>query len=327
MSILQKTWSQPYNSYALPALPLGRIDLGTDLESSMLVLLKDALKTVGWKVLASSNRSVANTSDNWSSPTNVDRGLNDTWPGSWIVLKSPWIPTVYMLIDYTSVASYRLRIRWSPSMPDISSPHIYRVPEATGPEINEEVYVNGPGSGAYEWYMTVLTATDGSFILITSSIDVTDNNVLMLNFIRDADPRDPHPYVIWQKTASVPDQLKEPHTSSNDHVFSFASDGEPVECSFQYPAVLHGTTTTEIASYASDDLQRGYRPFSWPVRVVVRTAGYEGFKGFLEDVWWGAVESQTLESMRWMQPGYDGANMVVMRRGCFWFPCLEPFRW
>lgn len=335
MALLQKTWSEIYNSRPLPVLPLLRTYMGAYASPSFLLYFKEGLKNAPspWTVLASSNMSVVSTDDNWTQPSDVTRhgSVNDTWPASWILLKSSTTPPIYLIIDYTTVSSYWVTLRWSESQPDISNLDLYRTPEATGPEIKKDWYIAEPYSGSYEYYISMLGAMDGSFIVIGTMTGSDEANVLMFNRIRDASPKDPYPWVVWIKGNSTPrDVFFLPNQAANNDVFSFAVDGEPVDCSFVFPAKMSGASTvTPLSNYSADDSLRNWRPFSWPVRIIIRTTGYRGFKGYLEDFWWAAAEgSGSRDNLRWMQPGYEGTDMVVMRRGSWWIPCPgTPFKW
>lgn len=329
MPILQKTWTQPHNSLAIPTLPDSRTSMGTLGVPALALAVKDGLKNAAtpWTVLASSNGSVADTNDNWDSPSDVQRGSNDTWPRSWVLLRSPSTPTIYMLIYYTSTSDYILRIRWSESQPDISSLSIFRLPEATGPVIDEDWYISQPGSGSYEFYVTMLTATDGSFMVVTATVGTNAYNVLMLNFLRGTHPNDTHPYVILQKNTSNWGAFLTPNHVNFNQAFSFAPDGTPLTCSLEFPAIMYGPYAYTLPTRAADDPFRNWKAFSWPIRVITTTSGYLGFKGYVEDFWWAGAESPTWSNVRWMQPGFEGSDMVVMKHGCMWFPCVEPFRW
>lgn len=328
MAILQKTWTQHYNSKPLPPLPDSRYSLATTAVPLTLLLFKNALKTAGWTVLASSNRTVADLNDNWVTYGDITRGGNDTWPGSWILLQAPTTPTTWLLLDFTSSSHSEIQLRWCLSQPDISALSPYRVPEATGSEFDHPWFVSGPSSGAYEYYFTMLTATDGSFLLVGTFVSTNDDNLLMFNVLRGADPKDPYPFVIWMKDDWTDrDVFVDSYDVINTRVWSFAPNGTVVNCSLLYPVTLYGPTyENNIVTRSVDDPNRGWKPFSWPIRVVNKTSGYLGHKGYLEDFWWGAEEGGQAD-LRWQQPGFDGQSLVVMRRGCWWIPCIEPFKW
>jgi len=336
MAILSKTWTEIYNQYAIPVLSLLRTSSSYN-SPSFLYFFKEGLKAdpSPWTVLASSNTSVADTNDNWNGPSDIilvgTFGVTDTWPGSWMVLKSSTVPAIYLLLDYSTTSTYRVNARWSEYPYDLSDSGIYRLPTATGPEISAEWAITEPGSGSYEYYITMLKADDGSFIYIgTPNASVGDINYLMLNFLREAAPQDPYPWIVWQKSSyTASNAFLDPNNYSSDDVYALAPDGTMLNCSFEYPVLCYGASSEgSLPIMSADDLTRGTRPFSWPIRVVSRTTGYRGFKGYLEDLWWGAVEGPAKENMRWQQPGFEGQNMVVMRRGCWWIPCPgEPFKW
>ncbi len=330
MAILQKTWTQHYNSKPLPPLPDSRYNLGTTAIPLTLLLFKDSLKVAGWTVLASSNRTAADLNDNWVTYGDITRGGNDTWPGSWILLQAPTTPTTWLLLDYTSSIDRDIVLRWCLSQPDISVLSPYRTPEATGPEFVRTWVVDPPTSGAYEYYFTMLTATDGSFLLVGTFVGTDDDNVLMLNVLRGADTKDPYPFVIWMKDDwTDSDVFWHEYDGIHNNVWSFAPDGTVVNCSLLYPVTLYGDAYEyQLGVRSADDPNRGWKPYSWPIRVVNKTSGYLGHKGYLEDFWWGAEEDKVNQrAVRFQQPGFDGQNLVVMRRGCWWIPCIEPFKW
>lgn len=338
MTLLQKTWHQPYNSHAVPDV---RTDAARQYQFAHW-MIKRALTEIPvnpWTVLASSNTVTVGLGDHWNDRTDIVTGTNDTWPGSWCVLKSPDTHPkgpIYLVMKATVGGGgvwYYPTYRIAVSCPDLSTGSLYRVPEATGPEISKGVQFNSPISGSFEWYFTALVAEDGSFFIIWTTLEVQDNSFLAFNWLKGAHNLDPYPFVFWGSEGGAGSPGTFFYTSDGNFwqdAYTIAPDGTQVQCALSPPAQRYGDYEYIMTSRTADDVNRSGKPFSWPIRVFNITSGYRGHKGFMEDLWWagdGGVANNERYPKRWGQAGYVGENMEVMQRGCLWFPCKVPFRW
>lgn len=336
MPVMKKIWHQPCT-----AEPIG-LSSGSSLDRNrdFLFLLKEALlshPTNPWTMVASSNRSVASLADNWSSPADISRGSSDTWPGSWMILKSPTGTKgpFYMLLDLTSLADDRTDWYISKDPFDVSSLSPYRVPGgvSTYASPGARLLFGSRGSAYHITGETILVADDGSFVATTQTRayvdssgeewgDPYDCSLVFFNVLDDADPTDPYPFVMF--TDDSDRQLKTNQFDSTWRSYgrSIYPDGSNSTCYFLAPRAVSSDYRLDVQECVTDNPLNSQRPFAWPIEVWTVDSGRRMRKGILSDMWWA---SRWMYS--WGQPGYDGQTLVAQQSGCIWLPATQPYRY
>lgn len=331
MAILAKDWHQPYTSAYMG------VDSYTERATYFMYLLKEGLlshPTSPWTVVASSNGSVASLADNWSSVADVVRGTNDTWVGSWIVMKTP--PgsgtQLYLRIDYTSTTEYSENVWMSPDAPDLSALSPYRVPQfsAASPVFGrDQTHLHGDLTGSlHRAQFCMAVASDGSFVATSHAFVSPDSfgawpiirSLFVFNRLKYAHPLDPYGFVLITSDTQYPLRGIDgvPWTGS-DGMFSLHPDGTPILCAACWSGG-QSAAVRPIYKLVADDFLRDYRPLAEPIPIVSVTSGKTYRKGELEDLWLGAYD---LPPLRWGQPGFDGTDMTVAQKGILWVPCTD----
>lgn len=333
MTVIAKDWIQPFTSKLLTTSISE-----TDQSRAYLFWLKEGLTshpTSPWRVVASSNQTTVALGDTWLSESDVNRGTNDTWPGSWIVLKGPegYPPDIWMILDWTHPTAANLQnVKFTVSAPYLDTITTYRVPETIGSYFgfdSLELY-NAGGSVQSINMITMLVASDGSFIVTNPSTKYTnlvdnwtlsgERSLFFFNRLRDVQALDPYGCVCGASgdNSTVLD-TPSATTWSGTRIKSLHPSGVEIGCAATWP---RSASNIDVPEASADDYVRNWKPFATSMRVISVTSAYEYNKGTLEDMWWGG-----LYPPKFGQPGFEGQDFNVMQKGALWMPCFEPFRW
>lgn len=333
MTILNKIWHQPYTETLISRVS-GDAEV---VRAGYHLFLKNGLlshPTHPWTVVASSNRTVADTNDNWSTTSDITYGKNDTWPGSWMLLKSPTgvRGPFYMLLDRTNISSIVTRVVISKSTVDLENLSPVRQPTFLGPYcvFSGSLWDTG-WSGHYISSISLVVADDGSFVmgaprragqsLSRSYSESNDDTYFFFNVLEDVNPLDPYGFVLW--SAGTASNCQNSVTDAQwATAVSIHPDGTQVTCAILHPIITRASYFDQLPYISYEDALRAYKPFAWPMHITAITSGKEFVKGVISDIYWGG----TFRPQN-AQPGYDGLNMVAMRKNLLWVPCLTPYRW
>jgi hypothetical protein len=205
-----------------------------------------------------------------------------------------------------------------------------RNPEFTGPYCGASDWnlFNGSGSGVYIDLFSMVVAADGSFVVTNPMVDgltsewvrPSEYSLLWFNRLTDTNPLDPYGFALCSSNGDSTCLTSIATTWNN--IWSIHPDGTQVQCSASMPSVVDGSALAAMHDMNVDDPERGWKPLCLPIRIVSTTAGYESYKGTLEDMW---VGSRYI--WKWGQPGFVGEDMKVAQKGLLWSPCLEPWRY
>jgi hypothetical protein len=330
MAILQKSWHQPFTNQFIT-----RSGDSYDRTRSYLWHIKEALishPTCPWTIVASSNQTISSLGDNWTSVSDVVKGTNDTWNGSWILFRTPTIsfPRLWLYIDWTDTLNSQANIRVTTTQPDVSSLSPAKGLVLDGPTCGENGWIQSATiSGTYSDDMSAIVASDGSF-LITQGEGVnfagdpmtisSDKYWLMFNRLQDVQSQDPYGFVLGS-SGNISDSLVNEGAFPWRDFRTIHPNGSQVTCSIVRPQIPSSSQQYAFEALIDDPL-RNFNPVAYPMRVVSTTSGKESYKGFLEDFWWGARLVR-----KFGQPGFDGASLAVMQKGLLWVPAVEPYRW
>lgn len=335
MPVLKKNWVQPYTFQLF-----GRDSNSYTRNRECLFFLKTALishPTNPWTVVASSNRSVASTGDNWSSSSDIVHGSNDTWPGSWIILKSPTGTQgpFYMIFNWTTSADYDTDWYVTTEQPDVSSLSPYRVPDLPSAKAGyDNIRLFGDtGSGYYLSGITIVTADDGSFVATCSQEVLWPGDgkewgeprlygSCFFNVLDEVQDNDPYGFVMWTADGGGTSIWQNPEESTWNTMKSVYPDGTPVTCYPMRPAFVAGNIRRAVQEAVCDNPMDTWRPLAWPIEIWTADSGKRMRKGVLSDMYWAPRYMYS-----WGQPGYDGQNLVAQQHGCMWLPATEPYRY
>jgi len=240
--------------------------------------------TAPWTVIASSNGTVADASDNWTTSADLVWAATGT-AHSWIVLRQTGIngQNFELLLDCNSASNNRLTVSWTPATGfDVSSPSTLTAPTAT--------YQSTLVANSVDWVTTAITFNCALHVQVTDGGECTRVVVYIggackafwaLDKPKDAVSGWSSPAIGYLSYSGAP-----LYTTLNDVTNARCWVGS-VETSAYLASAAYGTAMLGQNLTVANEVS-GCWPMI-PVRVVTDTYPAVGLVGTLRDTWWGAT--------------------------------------
>ena len=298
---LAKTWQYNVNNLS-PSQ-------GSALASNKRVirLIKDAMigfASSPWTVVSSSNASVANSSDNWASDTDITM---DSGAHSWIVLKQTGIASNFQIcFDLNSASSYYMTYVVSQSAGFTGGSTTAR-PTATDEMVclSSSQYSNNAADIGLRW--SVMQSTDGECTRILICGAGSLKSIMILD--KPANPitgwTNPF-YTFWQINATYStyftNYVGKIRAGSTDGTINYLQEG------WNSRLASEDITWGNIANEISGEWGM------YPLGFACDTTGIRGRHGSVYDLWAGSSSVAAGDTY----PA-DGSNQFV-HFGCLIFP-------